>query len=835
MAPTRMTFGSPASSDDDSDSSPGGGAPLYSLSPEQRFSDDGKDSAARHQNVSSFANARLGDSIDKRLQVRLGSAAERARTPSDQGIQTPEPPKPQRSFSKSTLLAAAQAYLNTTTTSAGAAVPPALNLASYPGPGTAGPSRQASLSDPAAAAPSVPGANSVSIARPASQAQDRSSIPGSTTHSFIAAMQAMTLTAAEENLHPAQKAHRDETCKLQARVWGLRQGMYRQNAIPKEFLMSFDYDVEELMKNTVTMNKSLDSLADELKKKKARPDGEQECARGLEARIRDLEGDLEDSRKREENSQRALANIAARADEDLRAIQFLQEKLRQNEMTRMILQEQVNGKRNLWLNIHNDPQERAAVLGTLARSSTPLSGQTVALPVEQNYSQSARAPGSVRSATSHTVSSVQSGSDRSGLYGGAVPFPTGPFAGGGYSPFQPIPHSHSVPAVYSGQPPHQRRLSSATATSSQSSAGRPPAVARRTPRVSTIAETGSPTERKAKTPHASSIVATRASSLDDAECLKWADEFQSLFALVYGFCTSYFHEAPALDESWRKSIRAEANGDLWEYICKICRTPLEQEPGENAMRLLSDGGARPYLMQRLILQHILVFVCTSEGWKDYSEDVDDEMEKLEARLKTIDSSKTYERQVIIDRRASLVTEMSEGANAKAFKNFKQTQHHQFLKTMIAPFLSKRSSHNHNHTNTGHHNHNHNRHHNNNHTSSNKPSSTLTLSTKNNATLINEAFYDLYTIATSAWDLSARLLTSRLSFQFVWTDVGARFSAAAHEPLDFVGGDRDRLALQQAEHGRIALCATPAVTVRNDRGLSVDVRRLVRAGVLVGRY
>jgi hypothetical protein len=124
--------------------------------------------------------------------------------------------------------------------------------------------------------------------------------------------------------------------------------------------------------------------------------------------------------------------------------------------------------------------------------------------------------------------------------------------------------------------------------------------------------------------------------LEDAECLKWADEFQSLFALIYGFCASYFHEAPTLDEEWKAHIRREANGDLWEYVCRICQSTQEPERGDNAMRLLKDRDSRPYLMQRLVLQHIIVFIFSYEGWKDYSEDIDEEMEKLEEDLKRID-------------------------------------------------------------------------------------------------------------------------------------------------------------------------------------------------------
>ena len=93
--------------------------------------------------------------------------------------------------------------------------------------------------------------------------------------------------------------------------------MYRQTSIPQEFLTSFDYDVQELMNNTVKMNQAIDHLASELKKALA----EQERIRGLEATIRDLEGDLRDYKERSQNAEKTLASIAGRSDEDMRTIQ----------------------------------------------------------------------------------------------------------------------------------------------------------------------------------------------------------------------------------------------------------------------------------------------------------------------------------------------------------------------------------------------------------------------------------------------------------------------------------------------------------------------------------
>ena len=152
------------------------------------------------------------------------------------------------------------------------------------------------------------------------------------------------------------------------------------------------------------------------------------------------------------------------------------------------------------------------------------------------------------------------------------------------------------------------------------------------------------------------------------------------------------------------------------------------------------------------------------------------------------ASKTTERQVLIDRRAELIKEMTESENAASFKNFKLTQHHQFLKTMVAPFLPKRTSGN----------------------------------------ITNEAFFDLFTITASAWELAIRLFQSRLTFQYIWNDAGTRFSIDSHEPLDC---RISRLTLQ-FEHCRVMLAATPAVTVRNDQGVHIDIKNILKSGVLV---
>ncbi len=270
------------------------------------------------------------------------------------------------------------------------------------------------------------------------------------------------------------------------------------------------------------------------------------------------------------------------------------------------------------------------------------------MPVDPGYAQSARGSGSVHSNSSHTTSFKSGpGSDYLASPGPGSVYASSFYGGGTFSPHHPfIPHSHSGPAAYTGQPQYRaRRMSTATATSTTTSSfgyaasrhsgagsSRPSSTGpRRPPRVSTISETGSPMERKRKT--APSLVRP---DLNDSAYLPWIEDFQALFALIYGFCAAYFHDLPIISTDWKSHIQAGAEGDLWEYICLIGQFSHEPEAGDHALRLLMDRDSRPYFMQRLLLQHIMVYMFSWMGWKEFSEDVDEEMQQIEDCLKTVD-------------------------------------------------------------------------------------------------------------------------------------------------------------------------------------------------------
>ncbi|KAK4239051.1 hypothetical protein C8A03DRAFT_32906 [Achaetomium macrosporum] len=700
-------------------------------------------------------------------------ARNNARTPSDQGLNAQEPRRPHRSSSRPAF--------RPPNPPGGMVPPPA-----YPGPGVAPPRHPGMpvyapspfgpppfgpppfVQPPFVPPPFMPAPVGTIPVPPVAAAPGHPVLPAATTQAFISATQGLNLNPDEEGIHPTQKVHRDQIQKVQTRVWGLRGGLYRQPALSREFLTSFDYDVQELVKNTVKLSQANETLAAELKKVQTAVNSVVPGNRGVEAKIRDLQAELEDWKERSKKTEKAMSVLVAKNDEDGKTIQSLKEQLRQSEATRTILQEQVNNKRNLWLQVHHDPQERAAAMEQLKRPPigplAPRSGHS------SSASSSSVQPTNDRSTGTHAVANRPGYVHPGGFY-----YAGGPYA---YHQYQAVPPFLPGAAMHAG--PHQRHQSAATSASSRHS------IELRPGDRFNVDEKGSPKERKRDTPRP-----VQRTDPEDPEALKWAEEFNTLFSMIRGFCVQYFHDLPAIDGDWKARIQAQVNGYLWDYVCRICANDQESARGEHALHLLKDRRSRPYIIQRLIFQYIFTSMLAPKAWSDYSKDSDEKLERLEKELQTIDPSKTHERQTLIDRRAKLITDIVEGADAARFRSHKITSHTDQLKDMLAAFLPH----------------------------------------DKDSKVAKDAVYDISVIASTAWDMSAKVLQSRLTFQHVFNDVNARFSCEMHEALD---SQADPHVLQR-EHVHIKLCVTPVITMRKDHGLSIDTKNVLKAGVLVMKY
>lgn len=94
----------------------------------------------------------------------------------------------------------------------------------------------------------------------------------------------------------------------------------------------------------------------------------------------------------------------------------------------------------------------------------------------------------------------------------------------------------------------------------------------------------------------------------------------------------------------------------------------------------------------------------------------------------------------------------------------------------------------------------------------------------------DAGKDIGAIIVHAFDLSVRMHTSGWSFQLMFPDCGSKFGSTSmvcrdelitETPLDL-----------QIRQVRLKLVITPVVTIRDDRGVSIRVKQLHCANVLI---
>lgn len=99
---------------------------------------------------------------------------------------------------------------------------------------------------------------------------------------------------------------------------------------------------------------------------------------------------------------------------------------------------------------------------------------------------------------------------------------------------------------------------------------------------------------------------------------------------------------------------------------------------------------------------------------------------------------------------------------------------------------------------------------------------------NPLTSTRNAYADLMQVAQQAWDLSSKILTSRLTFDFRFPEIGSRFNIQSMVPIS--PADVDLMTLQ-TRHWRVAMVTTPVITCRNDTGTNISAHSVTMADVI----
>nr|CAD21083.1 hypothetical protein [Neurospora crassa] len=562
--------------------------------------------------------------------------------------------------------------------------------------------------------------------------------------------------------HPAISDIRKHAADANRRLWGLKHAVDSSKHVPSEFREGFDVDITQVLKHLTTISSAAESLATGLDRKS----DECESLRTMyssqtmdyDGTRAQLEAERAEIRAERTRMLKFEADMKAEKDKDERVIKALQE--------------QIAGKRHLWMQVRKDPEEKAMALEMLSRSSTPYTSVT-------DSSASPTPTGPRDWQASRTISS-NSRPPRSGHnlmpgthFGGPIP-----------------PRSVSGFAIA-----HSQRLNSRGGHSSHRKG---------TGRV--VSEWGSPVSRGSAgsgrgggnrshhhggPPTAIFIPPTPKTHDEDGPTATFSGKLTHLLTVVIrAFTHKYFGKPmPEVESRLRKE-----SPSLFSYMCDLVYPGRGRKIGESHVSfLLNDDVSRPYLVERLLVQYFTSTMLQSEGWTGYEPSVDKEMASLSARLKDSSGaqnhSKTHERQAMVNRQAELVKQMVDHPKWAEFKNYKVNDHYQKFKKMVGPFLPP------------------------------GPKSDVR----------DEALFDLFSIAERAWSVAQMGWESRMTYVYLWSETCSKFVEASHTAVN----SEVPAGQLQARQMRISLVVTPGVTMRDDsRGMNIGTRLVRRSDVLV---
>ncbi|KAK3392333.1 hypothetical protein B0T20DRAFT_444422 [Sordaria brevicollis] len=576
--------------------------------------------------------------------------------------------------------------------------------------------------------------------------------------------------------HPALANIHKQANDATRRLLGLKGAVDKSQHVPPAFKQGFDVDIQQVVKNVTAMSKAADALAIELDQKTDELDSLRSMYSSQtmdnDSAHAQIQAEREQIRAEHERIKTMQACMRAEKEEDERVIKALQE--------------QLAGKRHLWMQVRKDPQERAIAMEMLSRSSTPYTSVTETTP--------SPTPTGPRNWKDRITTSVQPRPPRSGH--GPHLLPGTNFSG-------PLAHraasglaSAHLRSVHSRNGPGSNRKASGRVISewgspvSRGSGG----SHRGGSNFVTRADLRAMANHGPSIPIAPPTAVYTGSNLGDPVQPDADGDFSQrlshlLSLVIRAFCHKYFaRPSPEVEPRIRND-----SPSLFGYMCEVVYPNRGRKVGESHVSyLLNDDVSRPFLVERLLTQHITSVMLQAEGWQGYEPSVDKEMATLSAKLSDSGStnhSKTHERQAMVDRQAELVEGMVKHPKWKEFKNYKVNDHYQRFKKLVGPFLPP------------------------------GPKSDIR----------DEALFDLFSIAERAWEIAQMGWESRMTYVYLWGETCSKFVEQNHNA---VNSEMTGQMLQQRQM-RISLVVTPGVTMRDDsRGMNIGTKLVRRADVLV---
>ncbi|KAK7208925.1 hypothetical protein V2G26_016103 [Clonostachys chloroleuca] len=225
---------------------------------------------------------------------------------------------------------------------------------------------------------------------------------------------------------------------------------------------------------------------------------------------------------------------------------------------------------------------------------------------------------------------------------------------------------------------------------------------------------------------------------------------------------------------------------IWPVLLRTY-LPLSQDEAQAYLDFhLRDGTSKLCLVTRVIVDYVVNIVWVASAWKGSEDESSRLLDNLIIDLAATQGQASSVRQPLLDRQASIICAiMDKQEPGSVFYKSKIEQIAGSLLTNLQPLLNENTS-------------------------------------------AYDAFRDLVAVAENAWELSSRILISRLTFDFRFPEIGSRFSSQSMTPIWPVQVDPTEL---QAKHWRVALVTTPVITCRNDTGTNISAHSVAHADVI----
>ncbi|OBS21369.1 hypothetical protein FPOA_07707 [Fusarium poae] len=261
----------------------------------------------------------------------------------------------------------------------------------------------------------------------------------------------------------------------------------------------------------------------------------------------------------------------------------------------------------------------------------------------------------------------------------------------------------------------------------------------------------------------------------------WHDQFTELYTSIRGFVARHANQATFVNPMDLSTTR------LWTVLLATYHPLSEHEAVSYLDYHLKETSAKSCLVTRVVIDYIVNRVWVPRAWMGAETGATHGLIEVEKDLERTQGQPATRRQQFLDRQASIIDSILKLDSYQEFSKVRCQEISDVILNMIEPLLNPEAD--------------------------------------------PETIYkELESVASAAWALSSRVLSSRLTFDFRFPEIGSRYSSQSMLPI---WPDYDPQDLQ-AEHWRVALVTTPVVTCRNDTGSNISAHSVCVADVVCMR-